>query len=138
MGKVLVPGISVTRNFLVGEDRTIDFMGEDARVYATPSLVRDIEHTCRDLIVEHVAQGEDSVGVKVSIAHTAPTLLGMEVKVLATISEVEGPRVVFEVSASDGIDEICRGSHERFVVNIDKTKQRLLAKAQKLADTSRT
>ena len=27
-------------------------MGEDARVYATPSMIRDIEYTCRDLIMD--------------------------------------------------------------------------------------
>lgn len=132
----LTAGISVSRNFTVDADRTIDFMGEDARVYATPSLIRDIEQTCRDLIVEHVSKDEDSVGFKVSILHTAPTLLDMKVTVTATIAEIDGAKVVFDVSAKDGLDAICSGKHERFVVNVEKTKQRLLAKAEKAANTS--
>ncbi len=134
MSESLTAGISVSRNFTVDKDRTIGFMGEDARVYATPSLITDIEQTCRDLIVEHVGADEDSVGFKVSILHTAPTLLGMDVTVTATITEVDGAKVVFDVSAKDSLDSICKGKHERFVVNIEKTKQRLLAKAEKAAN----
>ena len=134
MAKSLAVGISVSRKFSIDEGRTIDFMGEDARVYATPWLIRDIEQTCRDLIVEHVGKHEDSVGFKVSIVHTAPTLLGMEVTITATIAEIHGAKVVLEVSATDGLDAICKGRHERFVVNVEKTKKRLLAKAEKIAD----
>ena len=132
MTNPLKAGISTNRTVIVDESRTIDFMGEDARVYATPSLIRDIEHTCRDLIVEHVGEDEDSVGFKVSIVHTAPTLLGMEVTITAKVARVEGAKVVFDLSARDPLDDICSGSHERFVVNIDKTKQRLAAKAAKM------
>ena len=53
-------GTNEARTFTVEVDQTIDFMGEDARVYATPSLVRDIEHTCRDLI--HARVPADAFG----------------------------------------------------------------------------
>ncbi len=106
-------------------------MGEDARVYATPSLIRDIEYTCRDLIVSRVPEGQDSVGTFVTIAHTAPTLLAMEVEITVTVTELEGRRVVFDVTASDNLDKICKGRHERFVVDVQKTKERLLQKAEK-------
>ncbi len=134
MAEDLGVGTSVERGFTVDVERTIDFMGEDARVYATPSLVRDIENTCRDMLVELVDAGQDSVGLDVSIKHFAPTLLGMAVTVAATIAEVDGSKVVFDISASDAIDKICAGKHTRFVVDVEKTRQRLLAKAQKVAD----
>ena len=124
-------GVSVTRSFQVDEERTIDFMGQECRVYATPSLVSDMEHTCRDLLLENVESGEDSVGTKVSIVHMAPTPLGLEVTITATVSEIDGSRVVFDVSASDPVDMICSGRHERFVVGIEKTRQRLQSKAAK-------
>ena len=132
MTENLTVGTSETRTITVDADRTIDFMGEDARVYATPSLVRDIEHTCRDLIFARVPEGQDSVGTIVSIAHIAPTLLGMEVTVTATVSEIDGRKVVFEVEAKDTLDAICKGRHERFIVDVDKTQERLRAKAAKL------
>jgi predicted thioesterase len=129
----LKAGISVTREFPVDASRTIDFMGEDARVYATPMLVRDIEVTCRELLLEHLDAGEDSVGTRVEIDHLAATLLGMKVTISATLSELKGRGAVFEVSATDGIDVVCRGRHARFIVNIDQVKERLRQKQQKAA-----
>ncbi len=132
MPQELNVGTSATRTVKIDADRTIDFMGEDCRVYATPSLVRDIEHTCRDLIVEHVPEGQDSVGTVVSVAHTAPTLLGMEATVDVTVSKIEGRKVVFDIVARDSVDTICKGQHERFIVDIDKTRDRLRQKAAAL------
>jgi fluoroacetyl-CoA thioesterase len=134
MNEMLEVGASRTVTIGVDRDRTISFMGEDCRVYATPSLVRDIEHACRDLIFDQTPEGEDSVGFQVNITHLAPTLLGMEVSITVTVSEFDGRKVVFDITASDPIDEICKGSHVRFVVNVEKTRQRLEAKSAKAAD----
>lgn len=127
-------GISKTRTLTVQPDQTIGFMGEDCRVYSTPSLIADIEYTCRDLLLEHIENSQDSVGTKVSILHTAPTLSGMEVTITVTVTKVDRARVVFDVSASDPLDAICRGTHERFVVGVEETKKRLVAKAAKAAN----
>ena len=51
MKNTLAAGLETTRELVVDHDRTIDFMGEDARVYATPMLVRDIEIACRELLL---------------------------------------------------------------------------------------
>ena len=126
-------GTNEARTFTVQTDQTIDFMGKSARVYATPSLVRDIEHTCRDLIHSRVPEGEDSVGTVVNIVHMAPTLLGMQVTVDVTIAEIDGRKVVFDVVAKDPLDTICKGRHERFIVDVAKTKERLKAKAAKVS-----
>ena len=136
MKPTLQAGLSVNREFPVDRGRTIDFMGEDARVYATPMLVRDIEVACRDLLLEHLDPGEDSVGTRVEIDHLAATLLGMKVTITATLAELKGRAAVFEVSASDGLDVICRGRHGRFIANVVQVKQRLKqkqAKAQQIA-----
>lgn len=127
----LKSGATRTTSVSVDVEKTIGFMGEDCRVYATPSLVADIEHTCRDLILEHGDEGEDSVGFKVDIAHIAPTLLGMEVTITAEVIEVDRSRVVFGITATDPFDTICKGQHERFVVDVEKTRQKLLMKAAK-------
>ena len=131
MKPTLAPGVSSTREFVVDRDRTIDFMGESARVYATPMLVRDIEVTCRELLLAHLDPGEDSVGTRVELDHLAPTLLGMKVRIEAKVAELKGRAVTLEVSASDPLDAICRCRHSRFIVDVKQTEQRLAAKAQK-------
>lgn len=124
----LAPGVAATREFVVDRDRTIDFMGEEARVYATPMLVRDIEVACRDLLLEHLDPTEDSVGTRVEIDHLAPTLLGMKATLQVKVSEVKGRAVTLEVEGRDDKEAICRGRHMRFVVDVEKTKQRLKLK----------
>lgn len=127
----LRPGVSRTSVFAVDRDRSIGFMGEEGRVYGTPYLVRDIEHTCRDLLLEYGDAGEDSVGTDIAIKHVAPTLLGMSVEIKVTVAAVEGRKVSFDVSAKDEIEPICSGTHGRFVVDVGKTIERLKAKAAK-------
>src|SRR5689334_18744197 len=127
MKESLRQGIAMTRRIVVDRDRTIGFMGEEGRVYATPSLVRDVELTCRDLILQHADPGEDSVGMEVALKHLAPTLLGMEVEITVTARTVEGRKVTFEVAAKDEIEPISAGSHTRFVVDRAKTVERLKA-----------
>jgi fluoroacetyl-CoA thioesterase len=126
-------GLSTVRHITVDRDRTISFMGEDARVYATPRLISDIEFTCRDLLLQHADPGEDSVGMEVALKHLAPTLAGSTVEITTRVTAIDGRKVTFDVSAKDEIDTVSAGTHTRFVVEVARTKERLKAKAAKLA-----
>ena len=129
----LRPGVTGMKRIMIDRDRTISFMGEEARVYATPRLVSDMEYTCRDLLIEHCDPGEDSVGTEIALRHLAPTLAGSTVEITVRVAAVEGRKVVFEVAAKDEIEEISKGTHTRFVVDLPKRIERLRAKAAKLA-----
>jgi predicted thioesterase len=131
MKDTLEPGLSETVAQVVDRERTIDFMGEKARVYATPMLVRDIEIACRNLLQKHLDPGEDSVGTRIELDHTAATLAGMTVHLTLRIAAVDGRSVTFDVEGRDALDAICRGQHRRFIVDVDKTVARLAAKAAK-------
>jgi fluoroacetyl-CoA thioesterase len=133
MKSSLCPGTALVKRIVVDQGRTIGFMGEEARTYATPSMILDIEHTCRDLILQHVDEGEDSVGMEVNVKHLAPTLMGMTVEVSARVAAVEGRRVVLEVAVKDDLDQVGSGTHTRFVVDKAKTFERLKAKAARVA-----
>jgi predicted thioesterase len=133
MKPTLQPGVEAQASFDVDRERTIDFMGEAARVYATPMLVRDIEMTCRNLLLAHLDAGEDSVGTRVEIDHIGATLLGMPVVLTVRVAELNGRAVVFEVEGRDAVEPIVRGRHSRFIVDVAKTAQRLAAKAGKAA-----
>jgi fluoroacetyl-CoA thioesterase len=129
----LRPGASRVNRLTVNRERTISFMGEEARTYATPSMILDIEHTCRELILEHADAGEDSVGMEVAIKHLAPTLMGMTVEITVRVATVEGRKVTFEVAAKDDLEAVSAGSHTRFVVDKAKTFERIKAKAARWA-----
>jgi fluoroacetyl-CoA thioesterase len=127
----LVQGVTSTSKLSVDRGRTIDFMGEKARVYATPMLVRDVEIACRELLRPHLDPGEDSVGTRIELDHLAATLMGMPVEIKVTVAEVKGRAVALDVEGRDGIDLICRGRHHRFIVDLKATEARLAAKAKK-------
>jgi predicted thioesterase len=137
MKSTLQPGLHAQATFIIDRERTIDFMGDAARVYATPVLVRDIEMTCRNLLLQHLDAGEDSVGTRVEIDHIGATLLGMPVTLTVKVAEVAGRAVVFEVEGRDSVEPIVRGKHSRFVVDVAKTGQRLAAKAAKAAELAK-
>ena len=129
----LQPGASRTSRIAIDEAKTIGFMGEEGRVYATPYLIGDIEMTCRQLILDHADVNEDSVGMEVAVKHLAPTLPGSTVEVAVTVTAVEGRKVTFAVTAKDELDTVSSGTHVRFVIDKAKTVERVKAKAAKLA-----
>lgn len=133
MSDELKPGLSATSRIVVDQGRTIGFMGDDLRVYSTPSLLYDVEVACRELILPHIGEGKDSVGTRVEFDHVGATLLGMWVEISVRVAEVAGPAVTFEFSARDAVEEVARGKHSRFVVGLEKTAQRLQAKRAKAA-----
>lgn len=128
MKSTLAPGVSLAKKLVVDEARCITFMGREAMVYATPSMVSDVEYACYEAILPHLDPGESSVGAQVSIDHLGPTPLGMQVRVEVRLVEMDRRRATFEFSVHDGIEEVGRGRHTRFVVDSAKTRQRLAAK----------
>jgi len=136
MKSSLRPGLTRVNRIPIGRERTIGFMGDEARTYSTPSMVLDIEHTCRELIIEHGDAGEDSVGVEVAVKHLAPTLMGMTVEVTVRVVAVEGRKVMFEATVKDELEDVGTGSHTRFVIDKARTFERLKAKAARLATRS--
>jgi len=131
MSEPLAPGLTATRRIDIDRDRTISFMGDDCRVYSTPRLLYDIEMACRDLLLQHIEPGKDSVGTRVELDHVGASLLGMWVEITVTLTAVNGGAVSFDFTARDAVEEVARGKHNRFVVGIEKTAQRLKAKLAK-------
>lgn len=133
MDSSLTAGLTETRRYEIDTDRTIGFMGEALRVYSTPSMVLDVERTCKDFLQRHLSDAESSVGARVEIDHLGPTLRGMWVDVTIKVTAVEGRRVNFEAEVRDALDVVGRAKHIRFVVDLAKQKERLEAKAAKVA-----
>ncbi len=134
MKDTLAEGLTTTRRIAIDQDRTIDFMGEGLRVYATPSMALDVEVTCRDLILDHLDAGEDTVGARIEIDHLGATLLESWVDVTVTVVEIDGRRVTLEAEIKDPLDVVGKARHVRFVIDVERQRQRLEAKAAKLKE----
>ena len=126
-------GATHTARYEIDKDRTIEFMGEELRVYATPVMVRDMENTCRLFLEDiYLDEDENSVGARVEIDHMGPTLVGMHVEIQITVTEIKGPKVAFEFEVHDQIEQVGRGKHLRFVVPLEKQRERLERKRAQL------
>ena len=128
MKSSLKKDLSFSKSVLVDETRCIGFMGKEGAVYATPRMVSDIEYACRDMLLEHLDAGEDSVGTHVSIDHLAPAPMGLQVTIEVRVTEVDRRKITWEFSVRDPLEEVGRGRHVRFVVETAKTRERLAAK----------
>ena len=117
------------KKILVTGDVAINVLGlEDARVLATPHMIGFMEHTARELAVQYLEKGYDTVGTEVNIKHLAATPIGMSVTFRAEVLAVNERRVTFRVEAEDETEKIGEGTHERTVINVERFATRLAAK----------
>jgi fluoroacetyl-CoA thioesterase len=96
-------------------------------VFATSRLVAFMEMAATRLIRPLLEPGQHSVGVFVSIKHTAATPVGGHVRTVATYLGPDGKLFRFKVEAFDDAGPIGDGEHTRAIV----TTSRLLAGAAK-------
>jgi fluoroacetyl-CoA thioesterase len=123
------PGTRGEHRILVTPEVAFDFLGhEDARVLSTPHLVALLEMTARNTIQPLLDEGEGSVGTEVNIRHFAAAPMGVSVVFRAQVTNVEGRRVRFSIEAHDETEKLAEGTHERFVISIDRFRSRLAAK----------
>jgi fluoroacetyl-CoA thioesterase len=106
----------------------------DYHIFSTPEMVLLAELTAIQALKPYLKDGQSSVGTRVDIAHSAATLLGQTVTSKAVVKEVDRRRVLFEIEVRDEIDEVATGTHERFIVDLDRFAARLEAKAAALAN----
>ncbi len=86
-------------------------------VFSTPKLVELIEAAGIRVLESVYDENELSVGVAVNIVHMASSPLGMKVYAEAEVAEINRTKIVFNVTAFDEKQQICKGSHTRAVVD---------------------
>ena len=97
-------------------------------VFSTPALGALVEKTAAEWLGGQLDPGQMSVGAQIVINHTAATPRGLTVTATVTVAAVEGRRVDFTWTATDGIDDVGNGTHQRFIVDSARFEQRLGAK----------
>lgn len=89
-------------------------------VFATPAMIGLMENAALKAVDAVLSPGLATVGTNLEIKHLAATPIGMEVRARAELIEVDGKRLVFTVEAYDDIEKIGVGTHERFIINLEK------------------
>lgn len=92
----------------------------DMQVLGTPKIVALCEEAAVAAIAGSLAEGSTTVGTHISIDHLAPTAVGQAVTAAAVVVGVDGSRLDFEVSATEGELVVARGNHTRFIVDRER------------------
>lgn len=136
MKQSLKPGIAHVLRYTVPESKTVphlysesDIIRDMPPVFATGFMIGLMEWACVEALRDHLEPGEGSVGTLVNVTHSAATPIGMAVEVTARCVEVDGRRLLFEVTARDEAEVIGQGTHGRYVVDWARFNQRVAEKA---------
>lgn len=122
----LKPGLTGTAETVVRETNTALAMGSGSlHVFATPSMIALMEQAACNAVAACLDEESTSVGTLVNITHDAATGMGKAVTATATLVEVQGRKLVFEITAADEDKQIGKGTHERFIVNKEKFMAKL-------------
>ena len=122
----LKPGLAGTAETIVRETNTAIVMGSGSlQVFATPCMVALMEQAACNAVDPCFNDSETSVGTLVNITHDAATGMGKKVTATATLTAVEGRKLVFEITAADEDKQIGKGTHERFIINKEKFMAKL-------------
>lgn len=122
----LKPGLTGSAETVVRETNTALAMGSGSLyVFATPSMIALMEQAACNAVAACLDEESTSVGTLVNITHNAATGMGKAVTATATLVEVQGRKLVFEVTAADEDKQIGKGTHERFIVNKEKFMAKL-------------
>jgi fluoroacetyl-CoA thioesterase len=125
-GVTLAPGLRGTAVLAVTDEHTAQaFQSGNVPVFSTPRLVALMEAAAVKAVIEHLAPGDTSVGVRVEISHLAATPVGESVRAEAELAQVDGRTLRFRVEAWDEHQKIGDGTHDRVVVNYQRFVERV-------------
>lgn len=88
--------------------------------FGTPALVAIMEKAAVEAVRRQLEPGQETVGSMISVKHLAPTPIGKRVVASAVVTAVEGRKITFSVTASDSVEKVGEGTHERVVVDRDR------------------
>ena len=127
-------GTTTERVIITNSNQTTSFLWEGENVLSTPSMISEMEETCRLLLKDFFLKDNewDSVGTIVEIRHIAATPVGSKILLKAIVESVDNRKVMFNVEAFDAMEKIGDGRHERFIINIPKFKSKFEEKKKKL------
>ena len=119
-------GLSYTSTTVVDNTNTAAHLGSgDMDVFATPAMVALMENAAMNAVAPFLPEGATTVGAEISTTHIKPSALGVEVQATATLTAVEGRKLLFDVEACDATGLIGKGIHVRFIVDVERFMSKL-------------
>ena len=89
-------------------------------VFATPYMIALMENAAVNAVQSALDPGQGTVGTRLDVTHDAATPVGIKVWAEAEVTAVEGKKLTFSVQAFDEAGPIGGGTHERFIIAVDR------------------
>ncbi|MEU7778689.1 thioesterase family protein [Micromonospora parva] len=114
----LAPGLTAQVELTVTDADTAQAVGSgDVPVLGTPRVLALAEAATVAATATGMPSGSTTVGTRIELEHLAPTVVGRTVRAQALLAAVDGRRLSFEVTVSDGDQTVARGRVERILVD---------------------
>jgi predicted thioesterase len=115
---MIEPGSTASITYTTDNRSTAIALGSgDLPVLATPKVVALVEAAAVAAIAGLVPDGDTTVGAHIEVDHLAPTPIGGTVVTTATVVAVNGRRVDYEATVTEGATLVARATHVRYIVN---------------------
>lgn len=120
----------VKEKLVTKKDTALSIGSGSLEVLSTAELLAFVENSCFLELEKHMKEGYTTVGTMANFTHLKATPVGMKIKVVANLLEKVDKKYVFDFVVYDEIDLISKGTHERYIVNIDKFMERTYKKLE--------
>ncbi|MFH1060478.1 MAG: hotdog domain-containing protein [Pseudomonadota bacterium] len=131
-GSDLKPGLSASLSATVTRaDLASSYGNPGVDVLSSMTLMTLLEGAAIAVLTPHLDPGQMTVGARMEMDHLAPTPEGFTVTATADLVEAAGRKLVFAISAHDGVEQVCRASHVRFLVDAAKFLAGVAAKRER-------
>ena len=118
---MLTEGIQHTSTVTVTEQNTALALGSgNLPVFATPALVALMENAAMQTVASLLPEGSTTVGGFIETSHLAPSAIGKTIQATATLTEVKGKKLSFNIEAFEGEKLVGKAAHIRFIVDREK------------------
>ncbi len=114
-----------TKKIVEEADTAAKFGSGGVYVFATPMMIGIMENASMNCVQEVLEDGQGTVGIHLDVKHMAATPMGMEVRAVAELIEIDGKKLRFKVEAFDEDKKIGEGTHDRFIIDVEKFMSRL-------------
>jgi predicted thioesterase len=119
------------RTMVSNDNTAVKYGSGSVEVFGTPAMIALMEEAAINAVDNRLPDGFATVGIHLDISHIAATPVGINVTARAELTGLDGRKLTFKVEAFDESEKIGEGTHQRFIIELDRFRERAAKKSFK-------